>query len=89
LSEGSPAAEAPKPEDLLSPLEKIIFNKFGKEGVDVYNLIDGEKTAEQILNETGVSESKLVEILDLVTVVVDVEDDQDVAATFAEVFELG
>ncbi len=56
--------EGPRPEDLLSPLEKIIFDKFGREGVEVYNLIDGEKTAEQILQETKISESKLVEILE-------------------------
>ena len=56
--------EAPRPEDLLSPLEKIIYNKFGREGVEVYNLIDGEKTAEQILKDTGISETRLVEILE-------------------------
>ncbi|MCX6777801.1 MAG: hypothetical protein NT157_02855 [Candidatus Micrarchaeota archaeon] len=52
------------PEDMLSPIERMIFDKFGKTGVDVYNLIDGEKTAEEILLETGISESKLVEILE-------------------------
>ena len=56
--------EAARPEDLLSPLEKIIYNKFGREGVEVYNLIDGEKTAEQILRDTGISETRLVEILE-------------------------
>jgi len=64
IDKGGSGIEAPKPEDLLSPLERIIFEKFGREGVDVYNLIDGERTAEQILNETGVSEVKLVEILE-------------------------
>lgn len=48
----------------LSPLEKIIWDKYGESGVKVYNLIDGEKTAEEILHETGISESKLVEILE-------------------------
>ncbi|MBM3229391.1 hypothetical protein FJZ26_03080 [Candidatus Parvarchaeota archaeon] len=47
-----------------SPIEKIIFNKFGKTGVLVYTLIDGEKTAEEIMLETGLSEIKLVEILE-------------------------
>ncbi|MFH1470381.1 MAG: hypothetical protein ABIF01_01415 [Candidatus Micrarchaeota archaeon] len=56
--------DAPRPEDLLSPLEKIIYGRFGREGVEVYNLIDGEKTAEEILRETGISETKLVEILE-------------------------
>ena len=47
-----------------SPLEKIIFDKYGQVGLQVYTLIDGERTAEDILNETGLSESKLVEILE-------------------------
>ncbi|MBI5159069.1 hypothetical protein HY992_03030 [Candidatus Micrarchaeota archaeon] len=48
----------------LSPFEKIIFDKFGATGLSVYKLIDGERTAEEILNETGVSEVRLVEILE-------------------------
>jgi hypothetical protein len=48
----------------LSPLEKLIFEKYGQVGLRVYELIDGERTAEDILNETGLSESKLVEILE-------------------------
>lgn len=49
---------------LLSPLEKVLYEKHGELGVQIYNLIDGEKTAEEILKQTGVSESKLVEILE-------------------------
>jgi hypothetical protein len=56
--------DAPEPKRNLSPLEKIIFDKYAEIGVQVYNLIDGEKTAEEILNETGISEVKLVEILE-------------------------
>lgn len=52
-----------KPEE-LSPFEKIIHDKYGDVGVEIYNLIDGEKTAEEILVETGISEVKLVEILE-------------------------
>ncbi|MDO8339398.1 MAG: hypothetical protein Q7T16_01960 [Candidatus Burarchaeum sp.] len=48
----------------LSPLEKTIYKKFGKIGLNVYNLIDGEKTAEEILQDTGIGEVKLVEILE-------------------------
>lgn len=48
----------------LSPFEKIVFDKYGKTGLQVYGLIDGERTAEEILNETGISEVKLVEILE-------------------------
>jgi len=51
-------------EDSLSPLEKVLYRKHGSIGVRIYNLIDGEKTAEEILRETGVSEAKLVEILE-------------------------
>jgi len=51
-------------EQLLSPLERVLFDKYGEIGVKIYNLIDGEKTAEEILHETGVSEARLVEILE-------------------------
>ncbi|GEM_PF-388946 len=51
-------------EENLTPLEKLIHDKYGKIGVKIYNLIDGERTAEEILLETGVSEMKLVEILE-------------------------
>jgi len=61
-----PAASMEKEldEDSLSPLEKVLYRKHGSIGVRIYNLIDGEKTAEEILRETGVSEAKLVEILE-------------------------
>ncbi len=61
ISKGSELGGTP---ESLSPLEKLIWDKYGQPGVQVYNLIDGEKTAEEILNETGLSESKLVEILE-------------------------
>jgi hypothetical protein len=48
----------------MSPLEKLIFGKYGELGILVYNLIDGQKTAEEIMMETGISEVKLVEILE-------------------------
>jgi len=56
--------EEPEEEEELSSVEKIIKDKYGDTGVQVYNLIDGEKTAEEIMREVGVSESKLIEILD-------------------------
>jgi len=70
ITEVRPAGPAPPPASseiptsTLSPLEKTIYQKFGRIGLTVYNLIDGEKTAEEILNETGISEVKLVEILE-------------------------
>ncbi|MFH1685206.1 MAG: hypothetical protein ABH983_02770 [Candidatus Micrarchaeota archaeon] len=48
----------------LSPVEKIISDKYGDLGIQVYALIDGQRTAEEIMRETGLTESKLVEILD-------------------------
>ena len=48
----------------LSPVEKIISDKYGDIGLRVYTLIDGQRTAEEIMRETGLTEAKLVEILD-------------------------
>lgn len=60
IEEGAPEEE----EEGLTPIEKIIKDKYGDIGLQVYTLIDGQKTAEEIMNETGLSESKLIEILD-------------------------
>ena len=61
----TPAQPAPEaPTATLSPLEKTIYQKFGRLGLTVYNLIDGEKSAEDILNETGISEDKFIEMLE-------------------------
>jgi len=48
----------------LSPVQKIIFDKFGDIGLGVYTLIDGQKTADEIMRDTGLTECKLVMILD-------------------------
>ncbi|MBN1169841.1 hypothetical protein JXA56_02360 [Candidatus Micrarchaeota archaeon] len=48
----------------LSPVEKIISDKYGDIGLRVYALIDGQRTAEEIMQDTGLTETKLVEILD-------------------------
>ncbi|MFH1520874.1 MAG: hypothetical protein ABID61_04465 [Candidatus Micrarchaeota archaeon] len=56
--------EAPSSENELSPVEKIISDKYGDVGLRVYTLIDGQRTAEEIMRETGLTEPKLVEILD-------------------------
>ncbi len=58
--------ETPKYRDEpeLSPVEKIISDKYGDIGLQVYSLIDGQRTAEEIMRETGLTEPKLVEILD-------------------------
>lgn len=56
--------ESSNPESELSPVEKIISDKYGDVGLRVYTLIDGQRTAEEIMRETGLTEPKLVEILD-------------------------
>lgn len=56
--------EVHEEEEAISPVEKIIKDKYGDIGIKVYTLIDGQKTAEEIMKATGISESKLVEILD-------------------------
>jgi len=53
-----------KEEQELSPVEKIISDKYGDIGLQVYSLIDGQRTAEEIMRDTGLTEPKLVEILD-------------------------
>ncbi|MBI4399732.1 hypothetical protein HY570_03195 [Candidatus Micrarchaeota archaeon] len=59
-----PIIEPKKPKQQLSSLEKMINERFGDIGLQVYSLIDGERTAEEILNQTGISEVELVEILE-------------------------
>ena len=44
-------------------IEDTIRDRYGENGVRVYNLIDGQKNTEQIMNEAGVSESFLMDIL--------------------------
>ncbi|MFZ5501174.1 MAG: hypothetical protein ACOY58_04595, partial [Candidatus Micrarchaeota archaeon] len=57
--------EGPSEEESeLSPVEKIIKDKYGEVGLQVYALIDGQRTAEEIMQDTGLTEPKLVEILD-------------------------
>jgi hypothetical protein len=51
-------------ENEMSPVEKIIFEKYGDLGLRAYSLIDGQRTAEEIMRETGLTEAKLVEMLD-------------------------
>lgn len=59
-----PEQAAPPPEEELTPVERIVKEKYGEVGLKVYVLIDGRRTAEQIMKETGLTEAKLVEILD-------------------------
>ncbi len=54
----------PEEEPELNPVERTIKEKYGDVGLKVYALIDGQKTAEEIMNETGVSEAKLIEMLE-------------------------
>ncbi len=55
--------EAPE-EEYLTPSEKAIKDKYGEKGLKVYSFIDGKRTAEQIMRDTGVTEAQLIEMLD-------------------------
>ena len=54
----------PEEEEYLTPSEKAIKEKYGEVGLKVYGFIDGQRTAEQIMRETGVTEAQLIEMLD-------------------------
>ena len=47
----------------LNTAERMIKERFGDVGLKVYTLIDGSRTTQEIMDETGVSDTKLVEIL--------------------------
>lgn len=62
---GKGGEEEEEEEDIfLSPGERKIKAKYGETGIEVYNLIDGQRTAEEIMKDTGVTEKKLIEMLD-------------------------
>ena len=48
----------------LTAYEKIVYEKYGQVGVQVYRLVDGNKTGEEIVAETGIPEGELIEILE-------------------------
>ncbi len=48
----------------LSPSEQKIFNAYGDMGLKVFSLIDGQKSARQILEQTGVSQNQLIQMLE-------------------------
>ena len=50
--------------DSLSPIEKLIFSEWGEKGVMAWNLIDGEKTAGEILDSLDVPDIWLVNFLE-------------------------
>ena len=43
---------------------KILKEKFGDVGVKVYRLIDGQRSAQEILEEVGISEDELINMLE-------------------------
>ena len=58
-------SEEEEDEDIfLTPGERKIKAQYGQVGIDVYNLIDGQRTAEEIMKTTGVTETTLIEMLD-------------------------
>lgn len=48
----------------LTPVEKLISNKYGEKGLVVYGLVDGNKAATEIMHQTGFTQDEVVEILD-------------------------
>ncbi len=56
--------EAEEEKEELNELEKMIKEKFGDKGVEIYRLIDGKRTAEQIMNEAGVEEDTIISLFD-------------------------
>jgi len=48
----------------LSPVEAIIYEKYGDKGLHVYAVCDGKKTGNEIIKETGVTQILMAEILD-------------------------
>ncbi len=63
--EGEEEEDEGEDEDIfLTPGERKIKAEYGQVGIDVYNLIDGQRTAEEIMKSTGVTETKLIEMLD-------------------------
>ena len=63
-TEEVPEEEEEEGEGELTPSEQLIRKKYGDVGIKVYALIDGQRTAEEIMTDTGVSESQLIEMLD-------------------------
>ncbi|MDD5096142.1 MAG: hypothetical protein PHY95_01370 [Candidatus ainarchaeum sp.] len=60
----APPAPPREEEEFLTPSEKAIKDRYGETGLMVYSFIDGQRTAEQIMREAGVTEAQLIEMLD-------------------------
>lgn len=46
-------------------VRRLVKGEAGEIGLRVYDLIDGKRTAEEIMNITGLGETRLVDILDI------------------------
>ena len=64
--------------DSLSPIEKLIFSEWGEKGVMAWNLIEGEKTAGEILDSLDIPDIWLVNFLEWLDSVgfIYIEDEQ-------------
>lgn len=60
----APMKTYPKPRPPKTPLENKLYNKFGDDGLYAYSLIDEFKTPREIVNQTGMSEERLREIIE-------------------------
>ncbi|MCX8163443.1 MAG: hypothetical protein N3D10_02700 [Candidatus Micrarchaeota archaeon] len=52
------------PTEDLSEAEKAVFEKFGEVGLKVFSMIDGYRSAQEIMEEAGINEFLLIEILE-------------------------
>lgn len=52
-----------KGKEIISPVKRIVFNNYGQTGLQIYELIDGRRTSHDIMLKSGVSESRLSEII--------------------------
>ncbi|MEM0438024.1 MAG: hypothetical protein QXU54_01860 [Candidatus Micrarchaeia archaeon] len=61
---GEEGEEEETEEEGLSEFEELIQKEFGDKGVMAYRLIDGRRTAEQIMNEAGVDEELIIKLFE-------------------------
>lgn len=47
----------------LTQVEKLISDRYGDKGLVVYNLVDGNNAATEIMHQTGFTQGEVVEIL--------------------------
>ncbi len=49
--------------ETVSPIKKLISKNYGRDGLQIFELIDGHRTAHDIMRKSGISESRFSEIV--------------------------